>query len=590
MPKRIRLTTAERIEIFRPHVTLQRLDAQESAFVLDAMFWVRQQTENLAIQLTFGKSPKLLTLEPNAVRGIADALAKSMIDTYAMGEVSIQNELIHAENIRQTKLTGAYKPNVVPFAATSPFTPSVGLDWYQSYTLRLAGVHSVDALENTKAAIIQGVESGLNQEQTIALLRKQFPDFSEHRLENIARTETAKIYEQSRYQQMASNDEVVGYEYLAIMDSRTCPICAPHDGMKLSKDKIEGWLPPLHFMCRCTIVPIFAWEQGIQYNTLDIAPPPLPGFGLTDMVIPETARNAIHIGGIPELRQVVKVAEMPKVDIISGMEYITDNWGKRVTTEQMASFEQASRNAGMTIDEYKKSVDDHVKQLIAEGSPQLQIQRKDLLAVLKDGEFKTQHSTGTSGGAVGKHTLELRSPFENEVYGAHPVYGFWGPKKGDVFNRPDTPRDKQSGLAQYGDVTVKFKEEVSKKTTLIFGDSGDVTGWGKEANVLPMTPKTADYRSVGYHKPVEGFLGGQKKDILSYDSIQSMARDNTGSSAINYIETQYHGKLKADDIKSVTIGYEERWLKRPDTMIGERLIELVDALKKHNITYEFITL
>lgn len=319
MPKRIRLTKAERIAIFRPHVMLGRLDYQESAFVQDAMYWVRRQTESLAIQLQIGKTPKQLVLEPGAIRGISDALSRSMIDTYALGVESLQNELGQAELIHQMKLQGTYTSPVVPFAAmredelnpiNGPFFPEAGVDWYSNYTLRLSGVHSVDALENTKAYLIQGVENGMNQQDTINLLRQQFPTFSEHRLENIARTETAKIYEQARYQQMNADEEVVGYEFAAIMDSRTSAICESHNGKRVPKGQEEGWIPPLHFQCRSQILPVFAWED-VQFD-LPIVTPPLPGFGSTDMVIPETARNAIHIGGIPELRQVVKVVEVPK--------------------------------------------------------------------------------------------------------------------------------------------------------------------------------------------------------------------------------------------------------------------------------------
>lgn|GEM_PF-6633398 len=310
---KIRLTTSERIELFRPNVMLARLDQQEARFVQSAMVYVRQQTENLVIQLQLGKSPKQLILAPNPVRGLANALAASMIDTYALGQVSYQAEARQADLLHHLKAGGIEKPAV--FAVdpdVGPFYPEAGNEWYANYTLRLAGVHSVDALENTKNAIAQGVENGLNQEQTISLIRQQFPDFSEHRLENIARTETAKIYEQSRYQQMVGDEEVVGYEYSAIMDSRTSDICRSRNGKIIAKANIEGWMPPAHYMCRSTILPVFAWEEGIQYTLPDTVTPALPGFGSAEMVIPETARNKIYIGGIPELRKPVENKKISK--------------------------------------------------------------------------------------------------------------------------------------------------------------------------------------------------------------------------------------------------------------------------------------
>lgn len=291
---------------------LQRLDMQEAKFVRNAMNWVRIQAENIMIQYAAGVAVNRIVLNPKSVRGIAQALANSMIDTYSLGEISIQNELLQAEQIRRAKQSRTYQPNIVPFAEMrgdglyelgSPFTPKAGLNWYQDYTLRLAGVHSVDALEYAKGVISTGIEQGLAQPIVMNLLRDRFLAFSEQRLENIARTETAKIYEQSRYQLMNDNEEIVGYEFAAVMDSRTSAICADRDGKFVRKGHENGWLPPLHFSCRSVLLPALAWEQGIRYTMPELVTKPQKGFGSTDMVIPESARNKIYIGGIPEIRK-----------------------------------------------------------------------------------------------------------------------------------------------------------------------------------------------------------------------------------------------------------------------------------------------
>lgn len=309
---KIKLTSSERKEIFRPNVILQRLDNQESKFIINAMVWVYSQAENIAIQYGQGVSVDNLILNPNAVRGLSYALAGSMIDACSMAEVSLQNELLHAEQIHQAKLNGTYTPNIVPFAAmredelasgNMAFYPEAGVDWYRDYTLRLMGVHSVDALEYTKKVIANAIENGFGQTEVMNEIRQQFPQFSKHRLETIARTETAKIYEQARYQQMNADAEVVGYEFAAVMDSRTSEICASHDGKIIRKGQEEGWVPPLHFNCRSVLLPVFAWEEDIQYSIPSMVMKPLPGFGSTEMVIPETARNAIYIGGIPEIKK-----------------------------------------------------------------------------------------------------------------------------------------------------------------------------------------------------------------------------------------------------------------------------------------------
>lgn len=300
----MKLTSAERKRIFRPNVILGRLDEQERRFLSNIMPFVRLQSQNLTIQLQMGTSPRNLVLNPTWVRGMADCLSTSMIDTYNFGAVSIRNELLQAEQIRRAKTNRqrSYKPQVTPFAV-DPFTPDVGLQWYQDYALRLVGVHEEVALDFAKEMVLESIANGDDLDYAIENLQQGFSDFSALRLENIARTETAKIYEQSRWQQMDADDEVSGYEFSAIIDSRTSPMCESKDGRKIKKGEEDGWLPPLHYQCRSQLLPVFAWETDIDYSDPAEGVPALSGFGTTTMVIPETARNKIHIGGIPELRK-----------------------------------------------------------------------------------------------------------------------------------------------------------------------------------------------------------------------------------------------------------------------------------------------
>lgn len=280
----MRLTRQQRIEIFRPHVIIQRLDDQESRFVESAMRIVNWQAQYLASMYATNTSQTLI-LAPKLVRDLADSLASSMIDTFALGEVSIQNELIAAQNIRDSK--AQFKnPGVVPQAG-APFYPENGVEWYREYTLRLVGVNQQDALEKAKQAIIDGVEQGKPQYYVMEDLQKEFTDFSKWRLENIARTETAKIYEQARWQELDADESIIGYEVAAIMDTRTSAICQERDGKRIPKDKIDGWLPPYHYMCRTVILPLFRWEDGIEFDDVSAVEPALPGFGTTSMEIPE---------------------------------------------------------------------------------------------------------------------------------------------------------------------------------------------------------------------------------------------------------------------------------------------------------------
>ena len=76
-------------------------------------------------------------------------------------------------------------------------------------------------------------------------------------IKTMVRTGTNHLSSVARMTTMRENDDIViGYQWLATLDNRTCPICRPLD-MKvfLWKDKFKP-LPPLHPNDRCTTVPV----------------------------------------------------------------------------------------------------------------------------------------------------------------------------------------------------------------------------------------------------------------------------------------------------------------------------------------------
>lgn len=74
--------------------------------------------------------------------------------------------------------------------------------------------------------------------------------------DTIARSSLLQSGNDARDELFKRNDDFIkGYQYLATLDQRTCPICAPDDG-RIASAREE--LPELlrHPNCRCTIVPI----------------------------------------------------------------------------------------------------------------------------------------------------------------------------------------------------------------------------------------------------------------------------------------------------------------------------------------------
>jgi SPP1 gp7 family putative phage head morphogenesis protein len=80
-------------------------------------------------------------------------------------------------------------------------------------------------------------------------------------INQVANASSQQVYE-------ANQDVTKRYRYVATLDSRTSPICQALDGQEFDYGK--GPVPPQHFNCRSTTVPL------IDYKGLGI-PPPKPG-------------------------------------------------------------------------------------------------------------------------------------------------------------------------------------------------------------------------------------------------------------------------------------------------------------------------
>jgi SPP1 gp7 family putative phage head morphogenesis protein len=287
------VTHDERLALFRPHVQLQLLETQESLLVNAAMRLMARQAESLRISISRGTKPSALILDRGIVADLAKLIAASLIQTTAFSRWAVNTEIDQAR-LKETPATFAVEK--LPEPDAQGFYPQGGLDWYQNYALRLAGVQQTDALEAAKAAVVKGIEEGLPHIEVMGLLGNTFETFSKNRLEMIARTETAKIYEQARWQEFESLDEIVGYEISAILDSRVCPICRARDGKIIRKSQADGKWPPYHPQCRCCCLGIFSWEiedGSVKWKPIPkSAPAVAPGFGTTSMEIPDPQDKA----------------------------------------------------------------------------------------------------------------------------------------------------------------------------------------------------------------------------------------------------------------------------------------------------------
>ncbi len=234
----------------------------------------------------------MLILPRAGTQQLGEGLGRVLLETGAQASVGASEHIAEA----RAQLDGkpaifAAVRNLDPTPQREDFAPDAGLDWYQNYALRIAGVQQQDMLDAARESIAESIRQGLTNKQAARALEDVFQGLGKKRLETIVITETAKVYQQAQLIDYESDEDIVGYQIAAILDARCCEICAARNGRTVQRNEIDGSCPPFHPRCRCTLMPIFVWEVEEDSGTWNPIPVDAPrvqnGWGTRDMVIPQ---------------------------------------------------------------------------------------------------------------------------------------------------------------------------------------------------------------------------------------------------------------------------------------------------------------
>lgn len=174
--------------------------------------------------------------------------------------------------------------------------PYEALSFYNDYSLYLTNMYDHELLSKAKQKIYSGIQNGLSVQDITFSLQDVFTNFSDWRLQNIARTELSKAFNQGRldsFQAPALDGFIVALQFSGILDDNTSAICEDRQTMnngeglilKIGDPRIAANTPPLHFQCRSIWLPVDKYsllEEGLD-RYVGIFPDglkqPLAGFG-----------------------------------------------------------------------------------------------------------------------------------------------------------------------------------------------------------------------------------------------------------------------------------------------------------------------
>ena len=127
----------------------------------------------------------------------------------------------------------------------------------------------------------EGMEFGRGQKasaRAIALAGgKDGTRLANNQIMTLVRTSVNQVSNTASQETYKANSEITKkYRYVATLDSNTTLLCASKDGKLF--DYEEGPMPPLHFNCRSTTVPVIDWD-GLEKDYGIVAPDKIEGVG-----------------------------------------------------------------------------------------------------------------------------------------------------------------------------------------------------------------------------------------------------------------------------------------------------------------------
>lgn len=121
-------------------------------------------------------------------------------------------------------------------------------------------------LVRIQSKVKAGLAAGKSQNDIIQDVLKT-TKLTEHQAATITRTAITSTQSAALGKVMEDNKEIIkGYMFTAILDSRTSPICQHHNG-KIYAVNDKRYMPPLHWRCRSSLVPVLKSKSELEETT-----------------------------------------------------------------------------------------------------------------------------------------------------------------------------------------------------------------------------------------------------------------------------------------------------------------------------------
>lgn len=329
------------------------------------------------------------------------------------------------------------------------------------------------------------------------------------------------------------------YMILATLDKRTCNICGDQDTKhyKIKDAKVGVNMPPFHPNCRCTTVVYFDDEEDMpeermmrDENGKSVKTEYMSYDEWKKKYVDKVDENSAK-EGINKIEKGDKKEEVPAT--LKNFEKHSQEWEDEVVKKQLS-------------EEQIKVINDYMKNIIDKNEFCMRRKPSTLEKIVKDGRFKNQFETNTSGGLLG---AKERNRGANQLFGEgqellkgheREKYGYLGSS--------DYIEDANSlSLQQYGTCVIRFnKNKLLNRTTYTLDDS---------LGPAILEELTASNVNMPRANGISKYDLQKVYDLIKQKKVNNL-NDLVRKTNSHYFELQYHGDLKIDDISEVCFTWD----------------------------------
>lgn len=387
--------------------------------------------------------------------------------------------------------------------------------------------------------VMKGLATGDNYDKMSDKLAKRM-DTSKSNAKRLIMTESARMENEgllSYYERIGAKQLI----FVATLDMKTSEICRAMDGtiIDIENAKIGLNVPPLHPYCRSVISPYYEGnEPGDRvYRDVETGKTKSGRYRTYKEYLEEELGDKEQAEALASTRNDLQTLIMAVDNISNSAKYYNSGTDNNQYKDAVYKIQEDEYNNIHSVndkytDEYMDAQFEKVKELVNDEANELVIRVKEasMKNILKDGEFKNQYTTLTSGGT---YNPDWRKVVENNLFNIpinaisrnRPIYGY-------ISNKFVENGSRSFELQKYGNIKVVLKDSIKDRCYFTMGDS-----MNNSARIIPS--KLVDIQKYSI-RPEE----------LAFNKWKNLGEFR------GYPEVQIFGGVKLSDIKYIELPKE----------------------------------